>query len=252
MNNSNKISKDNKKAFPKFLGITVLGMILGAAVSCFAQLSSEDSLNAVTAAMNSVLAASGPYVSWAAALLFLLPSFISLRKADSLFASWDGEDEEKPEIIEHRLNIVLLLVSISMSIEFFALSLVIFFNCGLGGSLTGLAGFILYLVLATAAQQKAVDLTRKLSPEKEGSVYDVKFQKKWYGSCDEAEKKLIGEASYRAYCTGVSVCIVMWLLSVFAHIFFNTGILASVMLLIVLAVLQASYIISVMKLGGKK
>ena len=252
MNNSNKIKNDNKKAFPKFLLIAVLGMLLGAAISCFAQLSSARSANEVTAAVNSALTAAGPYVSWAAGLIFLVPSYIIFKKSVSLFASWDGEDEEKPEEIERKLNIVLLLMSISMSVEFFALSLVIFFNCGLGGSVAGLAGFLLYIILMTALQQKAVDLIRKLNPEKEGSMYDVKFQKKWYGSCDEAERKLIGEASYRAYCIGVNTCIVLWLLSVFAHLFFDTGILASVMLLIVLAVMQVSYIVSAMKLSERK
>jgi len=38
-----------------------------------------------------------------------------------------------------------------------------------------------------------------LNPEKQGSVYDVKFSKKWFASCDEAEKQKIGEASYATY-----------------------------------------------------
>ena len=48
-------------------------------------------------------------------------------------------------------------------------------------------------------QKTMVNLLKELNPEKQGSVYDTKFHKKWLESCDEAEKQKIGEASYATY-----------------------------------------------------
>lgn len=57
--------------------------------------------------------------------------------------------------------------------------------------------FLLSCACVIFAQQKAVDLERRMNPEKHGSVYDAKFQKKWLDSCDESERRQIGEASRR-------------------------------------------------------
>ena len=38
-----------------------------------------------------------------------------------------------------------------------------------------------------------------MAPEKKGNVFDVKFQKDWYESCDELEKLQIGNACYKTF-----------------------------------------------------
>lgn len=48
--------------------------------------------------------------------------------------------------------------------------------------------FLVILAEGIIIQQKAVDITKIMYPEKTASVYDLKFQKKWVDSCDEAEK----------------------------------------------------------------
>lgn len=55
------------------------------------------------------------------------------------------------------------------------------------------------VALVVLVQQKIVDLVRRMNPEKQVSVYDSKFQKKWYNTCDEAERAQIGQASYQAF-----------------------------------------------------
>lgn len=50
-------------------------------------------------------------------------------------------------------------------------------------------------------QAAAVRQAQRLAPEKRGNVFDTRFQKDWYASCDEAERQRIGECSYRTYLT---------------------------------------------------
>ena len=56
--------------------------------------------------------------------------------------------------------------------------------------------FIVQCAWIIALQAKTVGTVKRLMPEKRGNVFDVKFQKDWYASCDEAEKQRIAECSY--------------------------------------------------------
>lgn len=41
-----------------------------------------------------------------------------------------------------------------------------------------------------------VKATKTIHPEKRDNVFDTKFQKDWFQSCDEAEQQKIGQCSY--------------------------------------------------------
>ena len=97
---------------------------------------------------------------------------------------------------EEKLNWVLLLTTVQMALNFF------FFAVGnryipIGNMalLVNVAVFLVVMAVITVLQQKVVDQTRRLNPEKQGSVYDRKFKEKWLASCDEAEQRQIGQAA---------------------------------------------------------
>ena len=48
-----------------------------------------------------------------------------------------------------------------------------------------------------------------MNPEKKGSLYDFGFGKKWYEGFDEAERKQVGIASYKAFVIVSKTCIGM-------------------------------------------
>lgn len=91
---------------------------------------------------------------------------------------------------------------------------------------SGMPGLYLYIMAAVTAamfvfiftilsiQKKAINLSKLLNPEKKGSVYDLRFQKKWYESLDEAEKLQVGIASYRAYSIVSRTCLVMMIVTI--------------------------------------
>lgn len=98
-------------------------------------------------------------------------------------------------------------------------------------------------------QQKLVDLTKRLNPEKKGSVYDTKFQKKWYESCDEAERAIIGQCAFKAYQAMVRVCLGLWVVFALGGMFFNWGFLPALAVCIVWGVGQSVYAWWTLKLG---
>ena len=75
------------------------------------------------------------------------------------------------------------------------------------------------MVWALALQARIVSATKAICPEKRGNVFDTRFQKDWYNSCDEAERQQIGQCSYHAFRTTANALaaatVVLCLLAMF-------------------------------------
>ena len=118
MNKNDKIKKENKKAFPQFLLMFLGGGLLGGLISFLSYSSDNGIAENIKNSFISFLSLTGPYMSYAAIALLLLPAYIIYRKCRADFNSWDGDDEELPEEIEHRLDVILLLVQICCIVYF--------------------------------------------------------------------------------------------------------------------------------------
>ena len=146
-----------------------------------------------------------------------------------------------------------LLDSLTVIVSFF------FFNAGTeklpqgsdGNTVLLLVVFLVVIALAILLQQKTVDLTKKMNPEKRGSVYDMKFQERWWESCDEAERRQIGQASYKAYVTVSRFCPYCWGVLLLGNMVFHYGILPSAVVLMIWAVLSVSYTREAIRLGRR-
>ena len=79
-----------------------------------------------------------------------------------------------------------------------------------------------------------------MNPEKKGSLYDFRFLKKWYEGYDEAERKQVGIASYKAFKIVNTTCATMLVLLLFLGMVVNITILP----LLTVAVIWLSQIIS--------
>ena len=113
--------------------------------------------------------------------------------------------------------------------------------------------FVVSVFVLVFAQQKLVDLTRKMNPEKQGSIYDTKFRKKWIESCDEAEQKQIGQAAYKAYNVVSAVCPILWAALLMLSYAFHFELLMPTFILCLLwLLLQVSYCLECIRLGRKK
>ena len=72
-----------------------------------------------------------------------------------------------------------------------------------------------------------------MNPEKTASVYDMKFQRKWVESCDEAEKLLMGRCAFRAFRVTNGVCTALALVLAVAALALGTGILPSLVVCLI-------------------
>lgn len=201
----------------------------------------------------------------AGTIFLFVMAFFQYSRAKKLAVSWNGEDEAVMDAIEKKQNLAMLWNNMLMIFFFLFFALVIgvsgIFELArtigtgipelsmlriiafLGSVPTLFMGVILYIVIYKCV----FDLQKKLNPEKQGSVYDFQFDKKWEESCDEAQKQMMYKAGYKAFRAGNMSCLGFWLISVFGLIFFQTGVFPVVCICAIWLVLNISYSRSVIQ-----
>lgn len=79
-------------------------------------------------------------------------------------------------------------------------------------------------------QAAVVRAEQRLAPEKRGNVFDIRFQKDWYDSCDEAERQRIGECGYHTYTVMNKIYPFAMLAALLAVMYGGASVLWAVML----------------------
>ena len=249
---NNTVKRDNRKALPKYLLILFVAAIFGGVMGFAAGWVGHDNLSEVIAtAVADGLTAAAPWALLGTSVVSLALILWLYRAAKALFTGWDGEDEAVMDRADEKLNWALLLTAAQMVLDmfFFAVAQSAHNMTALWSALF----FVVSVFVLVFAQQKLVDLTRKMNPEKQGSIYDTKFRKKWIESCDEAEQKQIGQAAYKAYNVVSAVCPILWAALLMLSYAFHFELLMPTFILCLLwLLLQVSYCLEAIRLGKRK
>ena len=250
---NNTVKRDNRKALPKYLLILFVAAIFGGVLGFAAGWMGHDSLSeAVAAAVSGFLALTAPWAIPITSAVSLSVILWMYRGAKGLFTGWDGEDDAVMDRAEEKLNWALLLATAQMILDMFFFAVAETYS-GPAGGLVSVLTFLVSMFLLVFAQQKAVDLTRKMNPEKRGSVYDVHFKKKWFHSCDEAEQKQIGQAAYKAFNVVSTACPILWLALLVLSYAFNFELLMPTFIVcFIWLLMQVSYCLESIRLGKRK
>lgn len=246
---SMRIKSEDKKAFGKFAAYMaaalIIGVLLGVGMG-FAKLNGLDMtghtvLNAIFFAL--------PYGIPVVTLVILVVVAVIYHRSKKVFLAWNGEDEECMDAVEKQLSCALWLSSINMIWNFclfgmgFCLdnaeSMEVHYELETSMLLIGV--FVAGLIILTIEQQKLVNLTKEINPEKKGSIYDVKFQKKWKASCDEAELFAIYKSAYRSYCITQRLCIILWLFCIIGGFVWGFGAVPVLLVSIIWGTMITSY-----------
>lgn len=258
-NNSDEMAKrENKKALPKFILIVVLSLALGGVLGfALVTLNLQDFQDALDGAGLFFTNHAAPWLLITlpvAELALCLPIYFSAKKQ---LAGWDGENEAVSGQADVKLSVCLWITGLCTVAALFLLAAMFAGFVGNAGTermmpapmfFGGLAGFLADLFAPMIVQQKLVDLTKRLNPEKRGSVYDTKFQKKWYDSCDEAERAVIGRCAFQAYQAMCWTCMALWVVFALGGMFFSWGFLPAMAVCIVWGVGQSVYSWTCLKL----
>lgn len=253
---ANTIQNENRKNWPRFVVILLISAAVGAVLGYGAAwLGDSVSFASLSDAAGRSVGACAPFAVLPAAL-FLVPALVFWRQGNGLCAGWDGEDDTVPEQAEQRLNWAILWGN-TAQLAGFLLFGVIAALAPLGYvdalALLPAAGEMIALMLAVIAlQRRVVDLTRRLNPEKQGSVYDIQFRKKWLASCDEAERQRIGQAAYTSFTVTNYSCLFVWVALVVVNVVVPIGPLPIIAVFIPWALSQLSYLAACIRMEAPK
>lgn len=220
---NNKIKSDNRRALPKFLILVVVAVLVGGVFGFFVGKGNTESLPDMLAGAAEFFGLNlAPWLLVALAVILPCVCIPMYKRAKARLGAWDGEDEAISDEIELDLSRVINLTSAALIVSYFLIAAAYSYwkqmldnPNELLGTVTffsAIVGFLAILVECVLLQQRCVDSVKRMNPEKEGSIYDMKFQRKWLDSCDEAEKAAIGQCAFKAYNATNSVCSILALL----------------------------------------
>lgn len=193
-------------------------------------------------------------------VIFIIISFSYLHKAKKLWKS-DMDEDEKYEVVDRKLSFSIVISNVTYYVNFaffgFAFYAAMSFVEGVSENwlhiymrTIDLVVFMATLFINLAIQRACVNLTKLMNPEKKGSIYDMKFDKVWYQSCDEAERMQIGLASYKAYQAVNNTLVVLMVIFVLGAMFLEIGILPIIVITVIALVNNITYGVASIKLGS--
>lgn len=225
--------QENKKALKILVPITIAAGIFGGIIGVLATTQGAQGLAEKFAdVLHEFLFIIGPWAVIITSLAGIIGSLFIYKSAqkeyqENLPSSPDEEIEEAVFAkIEGKISSAILLISVTMILSFMFFAIIVaymdrYVEGPLWLLLLAFIAFIISMFGEGKIQQMLVDFTKVLYPQKNGSVYDIKFSEKWEDSCDELEKLMIYKAAYKAYKTTNGMCcfglVAMILLSFFFH-----------------------------------
>lgn len=240
-----EIRRENKKALKKFILIIVIAAAFGGAAGLLGTIFRENIIKFAGILTRSTSINILFYIFLAVFLIIHMGAFYTYRKYKKVKEFWDGEDEETADRIEEKISYVIWAEYIATALGFLYFALMLgtenFESLSLWKGIVVFAVFIINVVLITLIQQKCVDLEKEMSPEKQGSVYDTKFNEKWLESCDEAERMMIYRSAWTSYRVMGTAYVIAWAVTFLAHEFFNTGLFACCVVIVLWMIQNSVY-----------
>lgn len=249
--------KEDKKALGKFAVILIIAFILGIVIGIGSVMLGNVVMEDVSVKemVVSLIRGFAIYGGFVVTTTLLLVCVILHTKCRQEYAAWDEENEDVLARIETKQSYVLWFSNLILYGTYFFFSLGVWAT-GIGNTehlaeydtdtfLIALGAVFLHMVYGLVAcciiQQKAVNLSKEINPEKCGSVYDMKFQDKWLENCDEAERFTVYKCSFKTFKVMQITGIVLWLICLISQMTFGTGVFATIMVTIYLIIQTSVY-----------
>ncbi len=250
--------REDKKAFKRLLPATIICGVFGFFAGVLSA-GMEDGLLRLAETVKGAVLTAAPFGNLLLGTLTWIICAVLMRQSHKIYATWDGEDENTIEQVELKLNYGICVTSVStiLSFLFFGLGMyaVEFTSLHLTAVIikfaVAFAGFMYSMIMIAVLQKNLVNFTKEINPEKRGSVYDLRFQKRWMESCDESERLQTYRAGYAAMQTGNYTCLGLCILCFIGMQSWNFGIMPMLMVSVVWLALIVRYHIEGIRMAKK-
>ena len=248
--------KEDKKALVRFILILIVAFVAGIGIGIggvlFRHVLGDETIKNAILEVLRYIAIYGGYIY---TTVLLIAGIVLYKKSRRAYTAWDEEDEEVLCGIETKISYVIWFSNLIMYGSYFFFSVGIWatdiLNAGDSLKEQGISykiaiGIVFLhiayaLITACIIQQKAVNLSKEINPEKTGSVYDMKFQDKWLANCDEAERFAAYKCSFKTFKTMQITGMILWLICLVGQMTFGTGAFATIIVTIFMIIQTSVY-----------
>lgn len=211
------------------VAVYVIGYILGMGAAIAEDFLRSDNLLGTVENIFSLVV---PVVYVASNLIMFAVGMVIYFRARKMADNWDGEDENVPDIIEQKLNVVTVAYNIVTICNCFFFGAMVEIGKVAKGAEVNIPvstftviSFLVFFSFNFIVAKLTVDLIKRLNPERSSvSVFEKNFEKQWEDSSDEAQKQILYKAGYAAYKATNIVCGVMWGITLMAQLIYKTGV----------------------------
>ncbi len=266
MDKETENAMQNKKAGKKFGVVMVLSCLLGLVLGFLGSLALRvydtvtlsqmlgENITLFLACVMPILMTVGFITVFGFAIVVLRKSKAEWKQSQNLE---DDAYDAWYEKFDRRLTIALNLVSFLIIFNYFGFSACFYgeLYCEdmvYGLFLLGLLMLILTIIFGIRTQGRIVDQVKLVNPEKSGSVYDMKFQKKWIESCDEMEQQMIYRAAFQAYKVTSNVCVALWMVFTILALIIKISLWPVAIVSLIWMILTVTYAVECQKLSRGK
>ena len=255
------INQEDKKAKKKFYLIMLCSLVIGAffgAGSAFC----KDILEGLSYKnLEKTIATILPAIQCLSCIFATILFVHFYRKGLKEKAQWNGDIDENYDKMEQSLGIAMSISNLA-----FVLLLTLYgitfslldateqfsnheFALWFGLNIISLVYAIFFVMIS---QKKVINLEKMINTEKQGSIYETGFQKKWMNSCDEMEQLQIYKAGFHAFKRTSTTCMILWLFTFFTSTAFHTGFFPVLLVGIIWFVSMLSYLLEANRLSKHK
>lgn len=181
------------KIYLTFASIVIVCGLIGI-MTAYATIENKVSLRNIGHQANQWFSTLGP--CWFVPGLLLLAGSTWFYFRGKRLLSQALEDDQAFAQVHLTLGRSMSLCNLSVVFLFLALPLCYSAVWGIGWSILLL---ILQTIWMTTIQARIISATKQISPEKVGNIFDLKFYRDWYESCDEAEQQQIAQCGYQTF-----------------------------------------------------
>lgn len=184
----------DKKVYIQFALIIVASLISGGVIG-YGIGNFEEDITSLWLMINDGLRNYGLYSYCIEFILLILGTYYYLKGKKVI--QFNIDDDDNYETASRYLNLSMLFTNVSAPFLYIVLGLN-FVNI-IENIVLSLGCLVISLIWFAFLQKVVIDQIKKLAPEKQGNVFDTKFQKDWYNSCDEMERAQIGRCCYQVF-----------------------------------------------------
>lgn len=226
-----------------------VGAVLGS-LSVFA----EDSVSSFAAGFSSALTVITGNFQWILAVFLIVEIFsgeFSLMKIRKLGKQMKTADDDEHDALDYTMEktsaIINGVITVLMALAFLLLSLVSsadYIEAVPSGTgiLWGVLIFFLFIIYNGFWSVRFVKLHQKIDPDKQGDPASRRFTEQWVESCDEAEKELIYQSSYKC-CLLLSKSLpILIAVAMMTHLIWDTGIAAVFFICLIWLMMTGTYL----------